>query len=145
MSSTFSSPLFLNDWSKQWSVVMLRLVRNFVLPCVALTGVANTAVAADLMVVKSPVVPFFSWAGFYVGAHAGYIWDDPELVATANAYLNRSEVRPGTGPGTPAQAVAVTSVSPPGSLNDTSGHRFNGGGQTSRVVSWEPVAHPLEV
>jgi outer membrane immunogenic protein len=100
-----------------------------VLPCVALAGVANTAVAADLVVNKGGVVPTFTWAGFYVGTHAGYIWDDPELVATANANLSRGFVTGGGGPGTPAQAVTVTSVSPPGSLNDTSGHRFNGGVQ----------------
>jgi len=68
---------------------MLRFVSNLVLPCVALAGVANTAVAADLLATKVGVVPLFSWAGFYVGAHAGYIWNDPELVATSNACLER--------------------------------------------------------
>jgi outer membrane immunogenic protein len=112
---------------------MTRFIRRGAAFAAVLGHLISSAVAADLAV-KSPVVPFFSWAGFYVGAHAGYIWADPELVATSKANLTRSAVTTpagGVSPGgtDPAQAVAVTSVSPPGSLNDTSGHRFNGGVQ----------------
>src|SRR5262245_22006089 len=49
---------------------------------------ADNAPAADLPprmpvkapVVKAPLVPPFSWAGFYLGAVAGYAWRDPEIV-----------------------------------------------------------------
>src|SRR5262249_27430090 len=109
---------------------MKRLVRGLLavtaLSCIGMAGAANTAVAADIMITKGGVVPFFTWAGTYVGVHAGYIWNDPELVATANANLTRGALT-ANGAASPAQSVAVTSVSPPGSINDTSGHRFDGG------------------
>jgi outer membrane immunogenic protein len=80
-------------------------------------GGAGQGLAADLPV-RAAYVPAFTWAGLYAGAHLGYIWNDPELVASSFTSL--------VGPG---EVVTNAGISPPGSLNDTSGHRFVGGGQ----------------
>jgi opacity protein-like surface antigen len=43
----------------------------------ALMALAIPASAADLptrMPVKAPIVPVWSWTGFYVGANLGYSW-----------------------------------------------------------------------
>jgi hypothetical protein len=65
---------------------MKRAVRNLLccvaLPCLAFGEVAGSADAADLDL-KAPYATVFTWAGFYAGVHVGYIWNDPELVASS--------------------------------------------------------------
>jgi outer membrane immunogenic protein len=87
----------------------------------AIAGAATPGVAADLPV-KAPYVPYFTWAGFYAGAHFGFGWNDPELVASASSSIATIPV-PGA---IPTGLVQATAVSPP---TDSSGRRFEGGGQ----------------
>jgi outer membrane immunogenic protein len=54
------------------------------LSTIVLTAFATAAAAADLPSRTAPQVPFaaaapFAWSGFYVGAHAGYVWSDSDM------------------------------------------------------------------
>src|SRR5688572_8789940 len=55
-------------------------MKKLLLASVALVGLAGGALAADLPMRRAaPVftpVPVFTWTGFYVGAHAGYMTSD---------------------------------------------------------------------
>ena len=79
------------------------IMRKLVLSTVALIGLVGAAAAADLPA-RSPLpafapVPAFTWTGFYVGAHAGYLWNDSDakLVAVDGQFLPR-DVELGTVP-----------------------------------------------
>ena len=66
-------------------------MRTFFLSTVALVALAGTAFAADLpsrrappVYVPPPVLPVFTWTGFYVGAQAGYEFGRSNAFATSN-------------------------------------------------------------
>src|SRR5215210_1949496 len=78
-------------------------MRTLFMSTVALMGLASAAAAADLparntLPTFSPV-PVFTWTGFYVGANAGYLWNDSDakLVAVDGQFLPR-DVQLGTLP-----------------------------------------------
>jgi outer membrane immunogenic protein len=58
-------------------------MKKLFLSTVALIGLAGAAAAADLPARAAPPayapVPAFTWTGFYVGAHAGYLWSDSDM------------------------------------------------------------------
>jgi len=59
-------------------------MKKFLLVSTALVGFAAGAQAADLGAPRSPVAaavvaPAFNWTGFYLGAHAGYGWNNYTL------------------------------------------------------------------
>ena len=57
-------------------------LRGYLLVTVSATALSTSALAADLrMPVKAapPVVPVWSWAGFYIGANAGVAWNHAEF------------------------------------------------------------------
>ena len=88
--------------------------------------------AADLGV-RHAYAPVFTWAGLYGGIHLGYVWNDPELVASADTRLVTTPV-----PTIPTGVLQGSAVSPPGSINDNSGHRFVGGGQVGYNSQFAP-------
>src|SRR3954453_3587022 len=58
-------------------------MKKILLSTVALIGLTVTAAAADLPsrrapAMMAPVVPVFTWTGFYVGVNAGYGWGNDE-------------------------------------------------------------------
>jgi outer membrane immunogenic protein len=57
-------------------------MKKLLLSTVALLGLAGAAAAADLplrgAIAPHAPLPAFTWTGFYVGAHAGYLWNDAE-------------------------------------------------------------------
>ena len=68
------------------------MIKTLLLSSVALATLAGTALAADLpsrrappVYVPPPVLPVFSWTGFYVGAQAGYEFGRSNAFAFATA------------------------------------------------------------
>jgi outer membrane immunogenic protein len=63
-------------------------VKKLLLTGVALAALsAQPAMSADLarpVYRPAPVVPFFSWTGFYIGANVGGVWSTSETTFTAN-------------------------------------------------------------
>jgi outer membrane immunogenic protein len=57
------------------------------LSTVALVGLVGAATAADLPARAAPSalapVPAFTWTGFYIGAHAGYLWSESAMKLAA--------------------------------------------------------------
>jgi outer membrane immunogenic protein len=82
---------------------------------------AQIALTADLPV-KAPAykapAPLYSWTGFYVGAHAGYGWNDSD-VALASIGI--------PDPAAPVFAQSSANATPP--ILKTHPHGFIGGGQ----------------
>jgi outer membrane immunogenic protein len=61
-------------------------MKSIVLGAVALIGLSSIARAADLPSVPAltpAALPAFTWTGFYVGAHAGYLWSDTDTTLVA--------------------------------------------------------------
>jgi outer membrane immunogenic protein len=79
-----------------------------------------------------------NWTGFYAGARVGYIWEDPELVASAISSLSGFPTTV-----TPGGVITNSAISPPGSINDESGHRFVGGGQVGFDLQMGPFVFGL--
>src|SRR5215510_5855898 len=62
---------------------------------VASATAADLGVKAPIVKAPVPVAPIYDWSGFYVGAHAGYRWADPELTSAPYTFSV-----PGSGPHT---------------------------------------------
>ena len=67
------------------------MIKTLLLSSVALATIAGTALAADLpsrrappVYVPPPVLPVFTWTGFYVGAQAGYEFGRSNAFARSN-------------------------------------------------------------
>ncbi|WP_114185749.1 outer membrane protein [Microvirga aerophila] len=93
-------------------------MKKILLSSVALLGLTAGAMAADLPSRRAPApmiaaVPVFTWTGFYVGANAGYGWQNSEDNAI---FVPAGTFGPGTAGGTITYA-------------DDSGEGFVGGGQ----------------
>ena len=63
-------------------------MKKILLSSVALLGIMSVAVAADLprrAIAPAPFVaaPVFSWTGFYVGLHGGYVFSDNDVTLGA--------------------------------------------------------------
>ena len=93
-------------------------MKKILLSSVALLGLSAGAFAADLPSRRAPApmiaaVPVFTWTGFYVGANAGYGWqnnDDSSIFVPAGTF----------GPGTVGGTITYA---------DDEGDGFVGGGQ----------------
>lgn len=66
-------------------------MKQALLSAVALVGLSVAATAADLPARTPapapllPVVPVFTWTGFYVGVHAGYAFSETDIRTSGNA------------------------------------------------------------
>lgn len=94
------------------------MLRTILVASTVLAGFGSAALAADLprrTVPYAPVaVPAFTWTGFYVGGHAGYINSDSNTITT-------------TGNNTVTAGNVLATLRPPGIASQTDG--FIGGGQ----------------
>jgi outer membrane immunogenic protein len=54
-------------------------MRKFLIGSAAFLGLTAGASAADLARPAPPMVPVFTWTGFYIGANAGYIWSEGSI------------------------------------------------------------------
>ncbi|GLK57066.1 outer membrane immunogenic protein [Methylopila capsulata] len=73
---------------------MTSLLRTAVSAAALLAGV-SLASAADLPAYEAPAaiaVSGFTWTGFYVGAHAGYVWGDHDIKTRGKDDMTRSNV-----------------------------------------------------
>jgi outer membrane immunogenic protein len=77
-------------------------MRKLFLSTIALVGLANAVAAADLPSRAAPpraATPAFTWTGFYVGAHAGYLWSDSRMeLSDVGVLVLPTDVAQGTLP-----------------------------------------------
>jgi outer membrane immunogenic protein len=97
-------------------------MRKSAIGIVAVAALIRTPVLAADMAVKAPppaLSPVHSWAGFYIGASAGYGW--------SNSDINLDSVG-SADPGLALQVTQTSAAATPPTLN-THSHSFIGGGQ----------------
>ncbi len=75
-------------------------MKRLLMTAAVLSGLASSALAADMPVKARAVVPVdppYNWTGFYVGGNIGYSWGDADV--TANFFNNVTGVLLATGTG----------------------------------------------
>ena len=98
-------------------------MKKFVAAALAATLMSGAAYAADLGTRKPtpvlPIIPVFTWTGFYVGVNAGYAFDGTSRFTTFNG--------PGTANGAPGAGGVGLPIRP--GLASVNSDGFTGGGQ----------------
>lgn len=78
-------------------------MKPLLLSTVLLLGLAGAAAAADLPTRSAPAAPSFApaftWTGFYVGAHGGYMWSEAEAkLAAVGGFFLPTDIQNGVFP-----------------------------------------------
>lgn len=78
-------------------------MKSLLLSAVFLAALAGVGAAADLPKRAAPIAssfgPSFTWGGFYVGAHAGYMWSDAEAkLADVGGFFLPTDIQNGVFP-----------------------------------------------